>query len=71
MTVNRKSSPTRFKPNGFYERLIAMRRTDPKTFDSLSQPTHWVLLEYEKQKRAAAEVEATHNEAEANLPPAA
>jgi hypothetical protein len=40
-----------FQPNAFYERLIQMRRTDKKMFDSLSTPTHYALIEYEKQKR--------------------
>lgn len=57
---------TEFQVNPFYERLIALRDKDRKTFDSLSQPTHWALLEYEKQKRAAAELEAMNE-----LPPAA
>lgn len=56
--------------NLFYERLIDMRPTDRKTFDSLSQPTRWALLEYEKQKRAQAEIDAMRNEA-SDLPPAA
>jgi hypothetical protein len=51
-----------FERNVFYERLIDMRSTDRKTFDSLSQPTHWALLEYEKQKRAANELEAMRDE---------
>ena len=53
---------TKFEPNGFYERLIAMRSADPKTFDSFSQPTHWTLLEYEQQKRAHDELEAMRQE---------
>jgi hypothetical protein len=40
-----------FQPNGFYERLITMRRTDRKTFDGFSIPTRLALAEYEKQKR--------------------
>lgn len=41
----------RFEPNGFYERLIVMRRTDRKTFDGFSVPTRLALEEYEKRKR--------------------
>ncbi len=40
-----------FEPNSFYERLIALRCTDRKTFDSFSIPTRLALTEYEKQKR--------------------
>ncbi len=40
-----------FQRNGFYERLITMRRTDRKTFDGFSIPTRLALAEYEKQKR--------------------
>lgn len=62
MTVIRNSTITNFEKNLFYERLIAMRSTTPKPFDSFSQPTHWALLEYEKQKRAHHELEAMREE---------
>ncbi len=45
------TSAQRFEPNSFYERLIAMRGTDRKTFDSFSIPTKLALAEYEKQRR--------------------
>ncbi len=45
--------PTKFEPNAFYDRLIQMRRTDRKTFDSFSTPTHAALAEYEQRKREA------------------
>lgn len=63
------ATPPKFAPNPFYERLIALRSKDRKTFYSLSQQTHWALLEYEKQKRA--EAEAMQQEANRDLPPAA
>jgi hypothetical protein len=44
-------APQAFESNGFYERLITMRRTDRKTFDGFSIPTRLALAEYEKQKR--------------------
>jgi hypothetical protein len=62
------SKPT-FEINPFYERLIALRARDRKTFDSLSQPTRWTLLEYEKQKREHEQLEAMRQEKD--LPPAA
>ncbi len=46
------TAPMKWEPNAFYDRLIQMRRTDRKTFDSLSTPTHYALAEYEKQRRA-------------------
>jgi hypothetical protein len=42
-----------FEVNAFYERLIAMRQTNRKDFDSLSAVTHLALGEYERQKIAA------------------
>jgi hypothetical protein len=45
------TGPMKWEPNAFYDRLIQMRRTDRKTFDSLSTPTHYALAEYEKQRR--------------------
>jgi L-asparaginase/Glu-tRNA(Gln) amidotransferase subunit D len=53
MKVDFKQSPVtlNFQPNAFYDRLISMRRTDRRTFDSFSTPTHLALAEYEKSKR--------------------
>lgn len=48
-------APLRFEPNAFYERLIRIRATDRKTFESLSVPSKLALCEYEKQKRAHVE----------------
>jgi hypothetical protein len=44
------SAPS-FELNSFYDRLISIRRTDRKTFDSFSIPTRLALTEYEKRKR--------------------
>jgi hypothetical protein len=44
------TAPMKWEPNAFYDRLIALRRTDRKTFDGLSTPTHYALAEYEKQR---------------------
>lgn len=51
-----------FERNLFYERLIELRRTNRKSFDTLSPTTHLALGEYERQKRAAAEREAMKKE---------
>ncbi len=40
-----------FLRNGFYERLVELRTTDPKTFNSISPASKLALFEYEKQKR--------------------
>ncbi len=48
-------APTKFEPNAFYERLIEMRRTNRRAFDSLSPPSKLALLQYEKLKRQEEE----------------
>ncbi len=52
-----------FQRNGFYERLISIRRTDRKTFDGFSIPTRLALAEYEKQKRQYEAEQAIKTEA--------
>ncbi len=52
-----------FESNGFYERLISIRRTDRKTFDGFSIPTRLALAEYEKQKRQHEVEQAIKTEA--------
>lgn len=52
-----------FAFNGFYERLISIRRTDRKTFDGFSIPTRLALAEYEKQKRQHEAEQAIKTEA--------
>jgi hypothetical protein len=56
-------APQAFESNGFYERLIIMRRTDRKTFDGFSIPTRLALAEYEKQKRQHEAEQAVKREA--------
>lgn len=64
--MSRTPQPS-FETNGFYERLLVLRRTDPKVFEFISPVSKLALAEYERQKRAQAEVEAMRDE----LPPAA
>ncbi|MDQ3820086.1 MAG: hypothetical protein M3362_20745 [Acidobacteriota bacterium] len=59
-------TPTDFTVNRFYERLIDLRRTNRKAFDSISPPSKLALAEYEKQKRQAEAEKAL-----SDLPPAA
>jgi len=49
--------PVKFEENAFYERLIEMRRTDRKTFESLSPPSKLALAQYEKLKREHSRLE--------------
>ncbi|MGB9180632.1 MAG: hypothetical protein WCB68_15475 [Pyrinomonadaceae bacterium] len=62
--MNERRKPT-FEENGFYERLIELRRTNRKAFDSISAPAKLSLAEYEKQKRAAQELEEMPDDAQA------
>jgi hypothetical protein len=50
-------SPVKFERNGFYERLIHLRRTNRKAFDSLSPQTKLSLGHYEEAKLKAEEDE--------------
>ncbi len=59
-----------FEPNAYYERVLALRRTDPAAFDSLAPVTKLALGQYEAQKREAARLEAIRDEL-TTLPPAA
>jgi hypothetical protein len=44
-------APTIFEPNAFYERLISMRYTDRKSFESMSPASKLALTQYERLKR--------------------
>jgi hypothetical protein len=44
----------RFEPNAFYERLISLRETNAKAFDSMAPATKLTLGYYEGAKRRAA-----------------
>ncbi len=46
-----KLPPTAGIENAFYERVLELRRTDPKAFDSLAPVTKLALGQYEAQKR--------------------
>ncbi len=54
-----------FEPNAYYERVLDLRRTDPKAFDSLAPVTKHALYAYESAKREAARLEAIRDEPEA------
>jgi hypothetical protein len=59
-----------FEPNAYYERVLDLRRTDPKAFDSLAPVTKLALGQYEVQKREAIRLQAIRDEL-TTLPPAA
>ncbi len=40
-----------FEPNAFYERVLMLRRTNPKAFEGLAPVTKLALGQYEAQKR--------------------
>ncbi len=44
-----------FVVNPYYEKLLAMRRTDVRAFASISPASKLALFEYEKQKRQAGQ----------------
>ncbi len=52
-----------FQPNGFYERLAEMRKTNPRTFASISPASKLAPFEYEKQKRQFEQNQAARAEA--------
>jgi hypothetical protein len=51
-----------FEPNAFYERVLELRRTDPKAFDSLAPVTKLALAAYEAQRREAERLQAIRDE---------
>ena len=51
-----------FSTNLFYERILKLRRTDPRAFNSLAPATRHALNFYESQKREATRLQAIHNE---------
>ncbi len=46
-----------FQRNGFYERLAEMRKSDPRTFASISPASKLALYHYEANKRQYAQTE--------------
>ncbi len=54
-----------FTPNPFYEKLGALRATNPPAFASLSPSSKIALYAYETAKREHARLEAIRDEPEA------
>ncbi len=54
-----------FAPNPFYEKLGALRATNPRAFDGLSPASKTALYAYETAKREHARLQSLHDEPEA------
>jgi hypothetical protein len=48
------TSEPNFEHNGFYERLIEMRRKNRQAFDSLSTPTHYARAVTEEARHGVS-----------------
>ena len=47
-----------FEPNAYYERVLSLRATDQRAFDSLAPVTKQALYAYETAKREHTRLEA-------------
>ncbi len=56
-----RESGVTFEVNHFYEKLLDLRRTDPKAFDEMSPASKLSLFAYETAKREAARLQAIRN----------
>ena len=54
-----------FEPNAFYEKVLDLRRTNPKAFDSHAPVTRLALGAYAAQKREAQRLEDIRREPQA------
>jgi len=63
---NNKSIPSAaFEPNAFYEKVLDLRQTNPKAFDSLAPVTKQALYAYETAKREHTRLADIRDEPEA------
>ncbi len=60
-----KTEERLFEVNHFYEKLLDLRRTDPKAFNEMSPASKLSLYAYEAQKREHARLQAIRDEADA------
>ncbi len=51
-----------FEKNAFYEKVLDLRRTNPKAFEGLAPVTKLALGQYEAQKREHQRLEAIRDE---------
>jgi biopolymer transport protein ExbB/TolQ len=57
-----RKSDAAFQVNNFYEKLLDLRRTNPKAFGEMSPASKLSLLAYETAKREAERLEALRDE---------
>jgi hypothetical protein len=57
-----RESDAAFAVNHFYEKLLDLRRTNPKAFGEISPASKLSLFAYEAAKREAQRLEAIRNE---------
>ncbi len=60
-----RESGVTFEVNTFYERLLDLRRTDPKAFGEMSPASKLSLYAYETAKREHARLQALRDEPDA------
>ena len=60
-----KTEERLFEVNHFYEKLLDLRRTNPKAFGEMSPASKLSLFAYEAQKREHARLQAIRDEADA------
>ncbi len=60
--MNSPHQKSAFEPNAFYERVLELRRTDPRAFDSLAPVTKQALYAYETAKREHTRLKAIREE---------
>jgi hypothetical protein len=60
-----RKSDAAFQVNHFYEKLLDLRRTNPKAFGEMSPASKLSLFAYETGKREHARLESIRDEPEA------
>jgi hypothetical protein len=63
--MNSPHPKSAFEPNAFYERVLSLRATDRRAFDSLAPVTKQALYAYETAKREHTRLEAIRDAPEA------
>ncbi len=60
--MKKKETGFHFETNAFYEKVLDLRRTNPKAFEGLAPATKASLHAYEAAKREHTRLEAIRNE---------
>ncbi len=61
--MKKKETGFHFESNAFYERVLELRRTNPKAFDALAPVTKIALGLYSAARREAERLQALRDEA--------